>query len=145
MVLSPSPLFNFKENYQGKILVLKTKKNSQKLRVEEVELKSGQICVKFEGIARIGDALGLVGMEVFAENGEDNAGNCLLDGFAVYSPAEEFIGQVCFLKKDSFNPLLIVKAADREIMIPFQKEIILVIDYRKQKIIADLPPGLCEL
>ncbi len=106
---------------------------------------------KFKGVDTISDAERLAGAEVsipFEERAEVPEGEYYqsdLVGCEVVDNTGRVLGQVASWQETGGPPLLVVKAGEKELLIPFAKAICTKIDLERKRIEVDPPEGLLDL
>ena len=110
-----------------------------------------QLLIKLRGIDRIDDAQPWVGARLSV----DESALAPLDagqyyyyqviGFEVFHKNGARIGVIASVLSTAGNDILVVKEAEKEILIPAVKEIVDKVDFDSRRVIVDPPEGLLDL
>jgi len=68
-----------------------------------------------------------------------------LDGCRVLTETGEYLGELKDVLPSGGNDVFVVRNADKEVMIPALKSVVLAIDLTAKTITVTLPPGLREI
>ena len=121
------------------------------LGLESWRLHHHRVILKFEGYDTMNDAEELRGARVVIDRTEvvdlpdDTFYDFDLIGCEVAMSSGEMLGRVARVERYGASPLLAVRDAEHEYMIPLVRDICVEIDVEKQRIVVDPPPGLLEL
>jgi 16S rRNA processing protein RimM len=151
--------------FRGELAVVPYKANTESLRpglrvtlqkgdraqdfvIDEVEGFGGRIAVKLAGIESQEAALAwrdgelMVEMADLAHPGEDEYYHFQLEGSEVFEESGAFVGIVTAVDFFSANDVLVVKAENGEVLLPFIKSVIVSVDIRAKRITIRKIEGL---
>lgn len=116
-------------------------------QVEESEIKSENIIsARFCGINERENSIKFIGSKVFIERKyfpvSETHPITSVQGFMVYNDKGRKTGKVTNLLDIKDNPLLEINIGNKEILIPFNIELIVKIDVKKKKIFLKIAEGL---
>lgn len=84
----------------------------------------------------------LLNKDIIGEKDEFTTGE--LAGFQLSGRQEGFIGMIRDVNDYSGNVVLTVESQGRELLVPFNEDLVVTISHAKKEIILDLPPGLLD-
>lgn len=121
------------------------------MEIERTWMHGDHLIFKFKGVDTISDAERLAGADVAipleerAEVPEGEYYQSDLLGCEVVDKSGRSLGQVSEWQESGGAPLLVVRAGDKELLIPFAKAICTKIDIQQKRIEVDPPEGLLDL
>lgn len=132
--------------HDGDSVTLKSKRHTREMTIAGIRLVNGCWLIHLHGVDNIGQALPLVGCELFgvaAQAGMDEPEPPI--GYEVIDLDGESWGRVIALRHKP-APLLEVAMIDGESrMIPFDEHIVIVVDQLRKRLRIDPPAGLKDL
>jgi len=153
-------LTDFPERFQaGEAFTLLHREERKSLELESVWFHKGLATLKFRGFDSISAAETLVGAEIqipLAGRMPLDPGQVYLSDLVGCAVLEEggvegqvvdgnVLGEVEAVQQTAGAPLLQVRTADGELLIPFAEEICRTVDIERKRILVRLPEGLKEL
>ncbi len=122
------------------------------LTVTAAGLHSGRYVVAFEGIADRTAAEALCGTELVVDSAElvpiddpDEFHDVELLGLRVEDVAGNPLGELADVVHGPGTDLLVIKAGDREVLVPFVRELVPTVDVAGGRVVVDPPEGLLDL
>lgn len=112
------------------------------------KLGTDRFLIKFDNVNTTHKATLLLEAKVFStstKNIKTETPEVELNGYQLYDLKKEFIGVVDRVDFNPKNPILYGDSNGKEIIIPFNENIILEIDQKNKMIKTDIPDGLLEL
>jgi len=135
----------------ARVFALDRQDRRRELTVEDSWPHKGLVVLKFRGVESISDAEELAGCEIQVPRTERlplPAGEVYVSdlvGCAVFDRGAE-VGTVADVKFSSGDaPLLVVKAGEKEHLLPFAEAYLVKLDTAGKRIEMELPPGILEL
>lgn len=122
------------------------------LTVATARRHSGRYVVGFTGISDRTAAKALRGIALVVDSADlppiadpDEYHDAELLGLAVESPGGDRLGELTDIVHGPGADLLVVRMDDREVLIPFIRDLVLTVDVARHRVIVDVPEGLLEL
>ncbi len=147
------PLGDLPDSFDvGAIYIWKTRERVRELKVSGRRGHSERILLSFEGIADVDAARGLAGgvlcvpFERLPERPPDFYSNEEVEGWRCEDPEGELLGIVRLLEETPGGSQLTLRTpAGKEVLVPFVRPLVVVIDAASKRIVLDLPEGLMDL
>jgi len=134
-----------------KFVYLKRDGKFEKFKVQSTKFHKNFALIKFEQINSIDELLPYKGTNIYLE--KDEAGKFLSDdefliedliGLSAFDNNDDFIGKITDVRTSNGNDILCIQReeGEGEILIPFAKEIVPIVDISKKKIVIKPIEGL---
>jgi len=116
------------------------------LTVTSLRTQKGRAYAYFQEVATREDAEALRGAELLVEPlDEDDAWYPhQLAGLRALTPQGEDLGEVTGLQAGGAQDLLLVRQGDHEVMVPFVRQLVPVVDVAGGRVVIDAPQGLFD-
>jgi len=132
----------------GSIVVRERGGQEKNLDIKWVKPHTGAALISFRGINERPQAQALIGAELFVpkdelpELEEDSYFWFDLIGMAVYTTADEYLGQIESIIETGSNDVYVVQDGKKEVLIPALESVVLDIDTTAKRMQVELPEGL---
>jgi 16S rRNA processing protein RimM len=130
------------------VAILEADGGFRDLRVRHMRPIAGRWLVQFEGCGSRDTAQSFTGLELYVRRDQlphPPAGEfywCDLEGLAVFTEDGECLGRVEEFFPTGSNEVLVVRKGTKEVLLPFIKDVILVVDGVRGLIRVRVVPGL---
>ena len=130
------------------ILVRESGGREKNRKIKWVKPHTGTALISFSGINERPQAQALIGAELFVskdelpELEEDSYFWFDLIGMAVYTTADEYLGQIESIIETGSNDVYVVQDGKKEVLIPALESVVLDIDTTAKRMQVELPEGL---
>jgi 16S rRNA processing protein RimM len=145
-------LTDFPERFEDLTAVTAVRRDGSKLglKLDDFWFQNGRVVLQFEGYGSIEMAETLRGSEICVPESEavdledGEFFDWELQGCCVRMPDGTEIGVVSEVLRNGGTEILVVKAGDKDYLIPFAESICPAVDIEKKLIMIDPPEGLLE-
>ena len=119
-------------------------------KIVQLEDRPNGVMVHFEDVDDEAKAKDIVGRTVWAEEAdmefdEEFVDYGLLEGYSVEEVDKGFVGKVVSVIENGPNVVLELEWEGKELMLPFQEDLVLDIDHDNRVISYEAPEGLIEM
>jgi 16S rRNA processing protein RimM len=132
----------------GELVLQRASGASQRFGLAHVRRAGERLLIQLDGVGSIETAQGLAGLECYVRRGElppPPEGDFYwfdLEGLSVYTEAGDYLGRVEEFFPTGSNAVLIVRKGAQETLLPFIRDVILVIDDARGILQIRALPGL---
>ena len=130
------------------ILVRDNRNREQTVEVNWIKPHTRTPLIAFKGVTDRDEAEALIGADMFIpetelpELDEDTYYWFELIGLEVYTTKDDYLGRITLIFETGSNDVYVVKAKQKEVLIPALESVVIDIDLEKKRMRVDLPEGL---
>lgn len=119
--------------------------------VEKAALQKSNFIIKLEDVNSEEDSMLLKNTSIYCEEKlfkqyfeyEESLDDLI--GFEVEDILKGYIGKIASIIENAIQPTLVLSFEDKEILIPYTKEVVIDVDFDKQKLKVEAPEGLIDI
>jgi len=117
--------------------------------LEEIDYRNDNSALaRFETIRSEEQTADYIGREIYIEKKKTTENSYdinFIKGFSLFDQNENFVGEITDYQDIPNNPLLVIAANQKEILIPFHQDFVISFLEKEKKIVLEIMDGLTDL